>query len=174
MKVLFLHGMGARPKEWQLNVFREHNLDVYALHLVYSKDVNSFEVLRDYIKEKEIEFLVGRSHGGYFAYWLAEELGIPCLMMNPHHSLSLMDKMKPKAMTQRASPLCLLVLGTDDDLVDPDRTVLFFEEEAKKGHPKLLKTKIMDGVGHWLAPDTFSDMVGWALSEIKKLPNYYL
>ena len=44
-------------------------------------------------KKSGIEFLVGRSHGGYLSYWLSEELGIPCLIMNPHLSVRLKEKM---------------------------------------------------------------------------------
>lgn len=92
--------------------------------------------------------------------------------MNPHLSVRLKDKMHPKTLSQRVSPLCLLVLGTDDDLVDPERTLQYFEEEKRLGHAKNHKIKIMDGVGHWLANDTFHDMVGWALDEIQLLNHH--
>ena len=169
MRTLYVHGMGDKPNKWQIDIFREHNLDIYAIHLDYTKEPDAFEILRDFAKQKRIEFIVGHSHGGFLTYWLAEELGTPCLMLNPHHSLRLMDKMKPKTITQRASPLCLLVLGTDDDLVDPDRTALIFEKEAKKDDSKIIKTKMLNGIGHWFDDDTFSAMIRWALSEISQL-----
>ena len=165
MRTLFLHGMGARPKEWQLNCFIENELEPYALHLDYS-NVSAFEILSKYIEENQIKFLIGRSHGGYLSYWLAEEYGIPCLIINPHLSIRLKKQMQPP-ITQRRCPICLAVLGSDDLVVDSERTIKFLEEEINI--KKILKIRTLNGIGHPLDFDTFSEQIKWALSEIKNL-----
>ena len=52
MKTLFVHGMGGRPKEWQLEALRNHHLEPYALHLDYTKMEDPFTHLKEYAKEK--------------------------------------------------------------------------------------------------------------------------
>ena len=164
MKVLYAHGMTSRPIEWKLEQIRTHGFDVYALHLPYPKHPNSFEILVDYCKKHQIEALIGHSHGGYFSYWLAEELGIPCLLINPHFSLKHGKRMQPP-ITHRACPLCLVVLGTDDQLVDPDRSATYLKQETST-LKKNVKIKWLTGVGHSIGYHFFGDMVKWLADEV--------
>jgi hypothetical protein len=163
MNTLFLHGMGARPKEWQLTCLLQHGLVPHALHLNYST-CPAFQILCEYVQEHDIQFLVGRSHGGFYAYWLSEEFGIPCLAINPHFSVRSKQFMTPP-ITARKSPLSMIVLGSDDELVDPDRSLLFLEQEMKEYPHKKIHTKVLDGVGHWLEPTAFAAHLQWALNE---------
>ncbi len=165
MRTLFIHGMGARPKEWQLQCLIDNDLEPYALHLDYN-NVPEYDILSKFIEKNKIEFLVGRSHGGYLSYWLSEQYGIPCLIINPHLSIRLRKQMQP-IITKRNCPICLTVLGSDDLVVDSERTLKFLEKEENQ--KKVLKIRILDGVGHPLDFDTFSEQVAWALNEINLL-----
>lgn len=167
MKTLWLHGMGARPKEWQLKGLLDNGLEPYALHLNYST-CPAFRILCEYIKKHDIKFLIGRSHGGFFAYWLSEEFGIPSLSINPHFSIRSKSFMTPP-ITQRTSPLSLVLLGSDDELVDADRSLLFIEREKMEFPDKNIKTLVLDGVGHWQDPDNFDTYIKWALNEYATL-----
>ena len=167
MKTLFLHGMGARPKEWQMSCLLENNLEPHALHLNYSK-CDAFGILSDYIIKHQIQLLIGRSHGGFLAYWLSEQHGIPSLSINPHFSIRSKKFVTP-SITKRVSPLSLIFLGTDDELVDADRSLLFVEEERKLHPLKVIKTKMINGLGHWLDPNTFNIQIQWILDEIRNL-----
>ena len=168
MNTLFMHGMGARPKEWQLECLREAGLEVFALHINYSLFPTSFDILKKFILENEIAFLVGRSHGGLMGYWLSEEVGLPCLLVNPHLSIRSKKQTMP-ALSQRACPLCVAVLGTDDQLVDAKRSEEFIEADKPENPNKIVRYKILDGVGHWLDPELFSEMIRFSLAEITHL-----
>ncbi len=168
MRTLFLHGMGARPKEWQLRSLIENNLKPYALHLDYSR-IDEFEVVSKYIEQENIEFLIGRSHGGYIAYWLSEQYCLPCLIINPHFSLRLRKKMKPP-IDKYECPICCVSLGSDDMVVDPDRSLEFLELDENPD--KVIKIKMLNGVGHPLDPDTFSEQIEWGLGEISKIDSF--
>jgi len=163
MNTLWLHGMGARPKEWQLKGLLDNGLKPFALHLNYC-NCPAFEILSAYIKENDIKFLIGHSHGGFLGYWLSEEFGIPCLLSNPHLSIRSQSFNTPP-ITQRKSPLSLIVLGSDDELVDADRTLLFLEQEKMKFPDKNIKTLMLNGVGHGQDPEHFDASVKWALKE---------
>lgn len=165
MKLLYNHGMHGRPVEWRLNAIREVGFEVYALHIQYYKIKNSFEILRDYCIQQHIEVLVGHSHGGYLSYWLAEELGLPCLLVNPHLSIRLKQQMMP-TLTQRACPLCLVALGTDDDIVDPERTVKFLHDDHPHHPEKRIKIQWLEGAGHSLDADYLHQMAKWLGEEI--------
>lgn len=166
MKTLFMHGMGARPKTWQLDCLKNAGLEPYALHLDYTRKPQKFDILKKYIQENQIEFLVGRSHGGFMGYWLSEELGLPCLLMNPQLSLSTHKQTKPP-IQKYISPLSCIALGTNDRLVNADRSLLYIEKY--KSPESVVKIKMLDEIGHWLDMDTFSEVLNWSLQEIKKL-----
>jgi len=129
-----------------------------------------FSLFIDYVQQHNIEFLIGRSHGGFMAYWLSEALGIPCLAINPHLSLRNKERMRPKEAVEKKSPLCLVVVGTDDQLVDADRTLEYFAHEDQINPSVNRKIKVIDGIGHWLTIDMYTDLVAWALDEITRIP----
>lgn len=164
MKTLYIHGMSGEIREEKLDRLRQANLEVYAQHLKY--DHQSFHTLKDYIEQNQIEFLVGYSHGGFLGFWLAEELGLPCLLINPSLSLRSKEKVSPK-VTETICPICLVALGADDQLVNPHRTLLYLEKDARPD--KIIKTKWIEGEGHRLSLDTLSEAIAWALGEINHL-----
>lgn len=171
MKTLFIHGMGVNPtyvREWQLECLQQVGLVPFSLHIDYNRTPNKFTILKDYILENGIEFLVGRSHGGFLGFWLGEELGIPCLLINPQLSIRIKKQMKPP-ITQTKCPLCLVALGTDDYLVDADRTLMYLEQEDEGNPNKIVKTKLLEGVGHWLDEDLFTTVLWWGLGEVQKI-----
>ena len=102
MRTIYIHGFRGRPHKQKISILKEQGMEMFALHLDY--DHNSFGQLKDYIQEQKIEFLVGYSHGGFMSFWLSEELGLPCLLVNPHLSLRAKKKVSPK-VSQLTSPL---------------------------------------------------------------------
>lgn len=167
MRTLWLHGMGARPYQFQLECLTENNLEPYALHLNYEKST-AYNEISEFIQENDIQFLIGRSHGGLHAYWLAEQFGLPCLAVNPHFSVRAKRFTSP-AVSQNFSPLTLIVLGSDDELVDAYRSLLFIEQEKTEKPDKLILTKVLNGIGHWLDADCMNVHLRWALEEISKI-----
>lgn len=165
MKVLFAHGMFSRPKTWELKLFKGLGFEPYALHVDYTRTSDKFNFFKKYIQENEIEFLVGHSHGGFMVYWLSEELGLPCLCINPQLSLSTNKHTKPQ-LSQRSCPLCLVLLGSDDRLVFAHRTQEFLRLD--KASSSRTQIKVLNGIGHSIDPFSFEKALNWSIQEMKK------
>ena len=163
MRCLYIHGMNDTVQSGQLESMRSCNLEVYALHLDYGLG-NEFETLANYCETMKIEFLVGHSYGGFLSYWLGEHLGIPCLNINPLLSVRLKKKMQPP-IKQRKCPICLTVVGENDEIVDPVQTLKHLSTEENS--PKIMKTKLLKGCGHVLSQELFEEQIAWAIDEIK-------
>ena len=158
MKAIWLHGMGGSPNTEKIKVLESYGFEMYSLHLQYDKE--SFALLKKYCLENKIQFLVGSSHGGFLAFWLSEELAIPCLLLNPAVSLRGKHKTKPQNMSRLESPLCLVALGEKDEQIDYTRTLLFMEKDKREG--KEIFTKTWKGEGHGFSIKAFEEIVIWA------------
>jgi Predicted esterase len=165
MKTLWIHGMNASPNEEKIATMRSHGLEVDALHLDYGSEPRSFEILRDHCIQNSIAFLVGSSYGGFLAFWLSEELGLPCLIINPAVSLRLREITRPK-LTGLRSKLCIVALGNDDDKIDPERTQQFMDQDRRDG--KTIVVKIWEMEGHNFSPNAFNEIIKWGLEELQK------
>ena len=166
MKTLYIHGMGGQPRPEKLNLIHTQGFEVDALHLNYNH--NSFTTLKKHIQEQKIQFLIGQSHGGFMAFWLAEELGLPCLLTNPALSLRAKKRVSPK-VSQLACPLCLVALGEEDEAIDPQRTIKYLELDKRED--KIIQYKLFAGEKHGLSPKVFTEVLIWAkegLQMIKK------
>lgn len=166
MNAIWMHGMGGKPNQEKIALMETYGLKMHALHLDYSREPQRFEILRDYCKEHQIEFLVGSSFGGFLGFWLSEELGLPCLLLNPAVSLRGKRKTKPN-LNQEISKLCLVAVGGLDDKIDPQRTLKFMEKDKREG--KTILTKLYPNENHGFTMETFEEILIWALEEVKKL-----
>lgn len=166
MKAIWMHGMGGRPNQEKINLLEGYGFEMHALHIDYLQEAKTFEILHNYCIEQKIEFLIGSSHGGFLGFWLSEELGIPCLLLNPAVSLRAKNKSKPQAVSRLESPLCIVALGGLDDKVDHQRTLLFMEKDRREG--KEIITRVFENEGHGFTIDTFDEIVKWTLTIIQK------
>ncbi len=161
MKTIYIHGFGGTKWQGKLEILKENGLEPFALQLTY--DHESFARLKDYILENQIEFLIGQSHGGFMAFWLAEELGLPCLLTNPHLSLRAKKKVSPK-VSRYACPLCLVALGNEDKAIDYTGTLKYLEEDKRAD--KITKVRIFEGQGHGFPRELYSKIVAWSILEV--------
>ena len=164
MKTLWLHGMGGKPNQEKIAYMESQGLKMHALHLDYNHEPRSFEILRDYIVENSIEFMVGSSHGGFLAFWLNEELNIPCLLLNPAVSISLKRKTKPD-LTGLKGEFCIVALGALDQQVDAQRTLKFMDKDRREG--KKIITRVWENEGHGFTMEAFHEILKWGLDELE-------
>ncbi len=169
MKTLFMHGKKRQIHDWQIRSIEQAGLEAFTLKMQYPENPKKpFLMLRNYILANQIEFLIGRSHGGFLGYWLAEELGLPCLLINPNLSPHTQKQITPTT-SKRDCSLCVNVLGMSDEIVNPYRTREFLEKDHSKNPSKILKIKMLENIGHHLNEKIFSKMVNFTLTEIQKL-----
>jgi predicted esterase YcpF (UPF0227 family) len=83
MNTLYIHGLESSPVPGKIEIMQKLGLEVTALHLDYFLKPDSFEILKNEAIKNYVEFIIGSSYGGFLGYWLAEDLGLPCLLFNP-------------------------------------------------------------------------------------------
>lgn len=163
MRTIWMHGMGGSPDKEKMTVMRDMGLEPYALHLDYTSELQSFEILRDYCMAHDIAFLTGESLGGFWAFWLSEDLGLPCLLLNPAVSLRLKTKTKPN-IRQLNSKLCMVALGDQDEQIDHKRTLMFMDKDRR--NDKTILTKVIAGEGHEFSLQAFEAILCWGLDHL--------
>lgn len=82
--ILNLHGLNGSAH----NTCYKSLLEVYAEDFIISPQIDyavtsPVKILKDLRAYKEIDFIVGNSFGGFFAYVLSNMCSLPCLLVNP-------------------------------------------------------------------------------------------
>jgi hypothetical protein len=161
LKTLYIHGLDSHPVKEKLEILNKAGLEVFALHLDYRTEKNAYRILKKYVLDENISFLVGSSLGGYIAYWLAEELGLPCLLFNPAMSYSDAFQEFIPEIENRDCPARFVVVGAFDEIINPDESVRFFRKLAYDDCFQRLV--VCDWLEHQIDYKTFEEMVHWAL-----------
>ena len=166
MKTLYIHGLDSFPVPEKKQIMAKAGLDVTALHLNYRQKLGVYEILKDAVFQKNIQFIIGSSLGGYLGYWLAEEMGLPCLLFNP--AINFRRKIFFSVIPQIKKLQCpsrYVVLGAKDDLLNPGKTLTFMKNKERNGlHQQIITC---DWLGHQIDLFTFDEMVNWAVYSIK-------
>lgn len=127
IKIAFFHGLESPAVSDKTEFLNANFDDVYAPPMDYQRNANLFEQVLKEVKERKISLLVGSSMGGYFAYCISTLTGIPALLFNPAvHSRSI----NPPVRMGTHSAKLTIVLGINDDVILPGKTVEFFKTEG--------------------------------------------
>jgi hypothetical protein len=166
MKTLYIHGLDSFPVPQKMGILSYAGLAVEALHMNYRTDKDIYITLRNYSLDKEIAFVVGSSLGGFLGYWLAEDLGLPCLLFNPAMSFRTILEPHLPAILHRRCPARYVVIGAHDDVVDPKASLQFFRDNARRGCRQ--HVVVCEWLNHQIDFGTFEEMVYWALAGIRQ------
>jgi predicted esterase YcpF (UPF0227 family) len=163
MKMLYIHGLGSSPKPEKVKMMEVHG-EVVALHLDYTTCENAYEVLKTTIREENITAIVGSSMGGLLGFWLAENHSLPCLLFNPAISKEYTDfPLGIEKGEMGSCPERFVVLGQQDDVVDPRSTFSFLTNQT----PASTRQRVMwcSHLSHQIPDDVFGEMlIAWVLS----------
>lgn len=127
IKIAYLHGLessGKGPKnEWLYAHYHAYDPVIdYKKESIYAN-------IRTAVRDFAPDFLVGSSMGGYFSFYLAQELNIPALLFNPALTYRSMEPdMTGKEENPSARPFIRCVFGEQDDLILPQNTRQFLQE----------------------------------------------
>jgi len=83
LKILYIHGLDSSPNMERIQFLEKLGHEVFALHLDYRNEPKTVELLSHLIEDKEIDYIVGSSLGGYLGFWLSEKYCLPSLLFNP-------------------------------------------------------------------------------------------
>lgn len=156
MNILYIHGLNSSPKAEKLEILKAKGHQVFALHLDYENEPKTFEILKKYAIEHQIDFIVGSSAGGYIGYWLGQELRIPQLLFNPavgKRSITYDINYKIEEQEQLKS---WVILGEKDKVVEPKSTLNFFENKSN------IRIIIAQWLAHQIDLQTFAEAVNWS------------
>ena len=165
MKAMYLHGLDSYPLPQKVEMLEKAGFDVYAPLMDYCHDKNLYHHLRHEAVEQNTEFLIGSSLGGFTAFWLAEDLGLPCLLFNPAMSYSdQLTEYLPEIETGNC-PARFVVIGRYDDVIDPEENIRFFrDQENDTCHQRVL---VCEWLEHQIDFHSFEELVAWAVASLK-------
>ena len=126
MKIAFLHGLESKAGCERVQWLQSQGHEVYNPQLFYAWD-NCYErVTEDFLKNKP-ELIIGSSMGGWFAWNLGKDFGIPVLLLNPAvHSRTMEPEMEP--VREQFGSKVYMALGKNDDVIDPEKTVQWMHD----------------------------------------------
>jgi len=126
MKVAFFHGFESPAISDKTEYLNQAFDEVYAPEMNYNKPGLFNEVLQE-VKKRKIDVLAGSSMGGWFAYCISTLTGIPAILFNPAvHS----RPVEPAVQIGGAKAKHTVVLGKNDDVIDPEKTKEWFNKNG--------------------------------------------
>tara|TARA_R110001592_G_scaffold288735_1_gene557856 strand:+ start:223 stop:711 length:489 start_codon:yes stop_codon:yes gene_type:complete len=121
MKIAFLHGLESRSGCDRVSWLKAQGHEVYNPQLFYAWDSCYERVTNDFLKDKP-DLIIGSSMGGWFAWNLGKDFGIPVLLLNPAmHSRTFDPEMEP--VREQLASKVYVALGREDKTIDPVETV---------------------------------------------------
>ena len=126
-KIAFFHGLESPAVSDKTQYLNDNFKNVYAPPMDY-KDPSLFTHVLAQVRSRNIDLLVGSSMGGYFAYCISTLTGIPTILFNPAITGR---SIEPKVSFGKAPSLHIVVLGKNDDVIIPYKTVEWFKENGK-------------------------------------------
>lgn len=159
MKILYIHGLNSSPKAEKLEILKAKGHQVFALHLDYENEPNTFDILKKYAIANKIDFIVGSSAGGYIGYWLGQELSIPQLLFNPAVGKRSISYDINYEIEEKEAVKSWVILGKKDEVVAPESTLNFFKNKVN------IRIIIAQWLAHQIDLQTFSEAVNWGLND---------
>ena len=123
MNILYLHGLDSSLNAEKRAILEKYGT-VYSPQIDYRNDESSIESLMNLYKDKDIDSVIGSSMGGFAAYYIADMFQRPELLFNPALAYRSVHQEIP-VITNPLSNLKHLVLGANDEVIDPKSTLEF-------------------------------------------------
>ncbi|MEN8120775.1 MAG: YqiA/YcfP family alpha/beta fold hydrolase [Bacteroidota bacterium] len=160
IRAVYIHGLDSEPLPGKMEIMKQAGFDVSAIHINYRENKDAYAELKKLIVEKKTEFIIGSSFGGMLGYWLSEELGISALLFNPAMVYQSVQVDLPKIENLKC-PMRIVVLGEQDDVVDPVKNKQFFGSKQRDG--LIQKVLSCSWLGHSIDFQTFEEMTFFAV-----------
>lgn len=140
--ILNLHGLYGKSKNTNYSILEK----LFSASMIISPQIDfescpPYDIIDRLSTMKRIDYIVGNSFGGFFAYVVSAKIGCPCLLTNPcipptKYIRELIPKYPNESFEQLeeiTESFCLdnstqmrsnvfVILGKDDDILDPDFT----------------------------------------------------
>ena len=128
-RILFLHGLESKANCDKVGFLRSLGHIVTSPKINYRED-NCYDNLKTLVKYNTYDVIIGSSMGGWVAWNLGKDLGIPVLLLNPAvHSRSIDIDIEP-IRDQKASKV-FLALGKYDEVIEPELTIKWLNDHDR-------------------------------------------
>jgi len=173
MNILYLHGLLG-----SLNVEKRKCLEVHgqviAPQIPYESEKDCISWLFQTYKNKQIDVIIGSSLGGFAGYYLSQLLQKPTLLFNPALAARSVEQHIPEIEIPHQHSLHL-ILGANDDVVDPKKTLKFIAEHFPATQNYFLQIK--KGLSHRIPISVFENSITTFFKyevNYKPIPKKYL
>jgi len=123
MRILFLHGLESKPGCEKVQYLQKLGHSVQSPEMEY-RDNRSYENLYKLTKYNNYDVIIGSSMGGWFAWNLGKELGVPVLLLNPAlHSRTINPIIGDWVGEKKKASKVFLAIGKDDVWIHPVGTL---------------------------------------------------
>lgn len=129
MNILYLHGLDSSLNTDKRAILEEFGT-VFSPQIDYRNDERSIESLIKLYNDKNIDFIIGSSMGGFAAYYIANKFQLPALLFNPALAYRSIHQEIPD-IKNPISNLKHLVLGAKDEVIDPKSTLQFLSNSIE-------------------------------------------
>jgi len=155
-KVVYLHGLESCQGGEKVDYLASKYF-VYAPSMNYLENPKKiFEEQLEIIKDFSPDLIIGSSMGGYFADRIASHIGCDILLFNPGTVKA--DELKKeygiKTIKGDKEHKTTVVIGYEDDVVDPVKSLKHYHEKAE--------LHVFENLGHRIPADFF-------ISQVEKL-----
>ncbi len=131
-KIALFHGLNGNYRGEKYQYLSQSYNQLYAPDMNYLEDPYLFDKTLTALEAFKPDILVGNSMGGWFAYLFSTFLGTPTLLFNPAlHGREpfVHTPMYTREGTIKSSQY-ICVLGIDDTVIDPLKTITCFKERG--------------------------------------------
>jgi len=155
-KVLYLHGLESGQGGPKVDYLAD-KCYVHAPEMDYTrKDI--FPYLVQMMEDFDPDLIIGSSMGGYAAYMLGGFYNKPIIAFNPAlHSRKFNPKFPIKAQNSYPGK-AKIVLGEEDTIIDPKKTLEFITDQIGYGFPNI-DIENVNNMGHRVPFDIFINKI---------------
>lgn len=155
MKILYIHGLNGNLSSEKRALLKPYG-EVFAPAIHYQSDAHAIETLSTAYKEHDISVVIGSSMGGFIGYYVSNIMQCPALLFNPALAQRSVPQIIPKIHNSTSS-FKQIVIGTQDDVVNPIQTLTFISETLID-HPKY-KLHIHNNLAHRIPLEVFKEEI---------------
>ncbi|EPR72762.1 hypothetical protein ADIWIN_2234 [Winogradskyella psychrotolerans RS-3] len=151
MKILYIHGLNGSLSPEKRALLEPYG-EVFAPTIDYQSDVYAIANLSTAFKTQGINIVIGSSMGGFTGYYVSNLMQCPALLFNP----ALAQRSVPQTIPEinyNTSNFKQIVLGTQDDVVNPKQTLKFLSGTLID-HPEY-KIHIHNNLAHRIPLEVF-------------------
>lgn len=155
MKILYIHGLNGSLSPEKRALLEPYG-EVFAPAIDYQSDAHAIASISTAFKAQSISVVIGSSMGGFTGYYVSNIMQCPALLFNP----ALAQRSVPQTIPEiknNTSPFKQIVIGTQDDVVNPKQTLKFLSDTLID-HPEY-KIHIHNHLAHRIPLEVFEEEI---------------